>query len=247
MKSIIKDLDKTLPFKKKLNQTLKLNKPAIIAEVKKASPSKGIIKSDYDPIKIAKLYEKGGASCISVLTDTPFFLGKNEDLVKIKENTNLPILRKDFILSEYQIIESRAIGSDCILLILSILTDYMCNKLLDLAKSYEMDVLVEVHDEYELDRAIKLDNILLGINNRNLKNFSVNLDNTINLALNVPNSHEIICESGITSLNDLRYILSKGIKRFLIGEFLIRQNNIESVTKSLCSLSTNIKSREKNE
>ncbi len=213
-------------FISKINSNIKNNCLSIIAEIKKASPSKGIIKKNFYPKDIAKQYQNGGAACISVLTDNKYFLGTNEDLMAVKKVTSLPILRKDFIVSEYQIFESKIIGADCILLISEILNKDEIKNYIKLAKSIDLDVIIEVHGSDNFEKYIDEDGVLLGINNRNLNNMSVD----INHALNIARKHDkynLICESGIISLNQFKEIVNNGFRNFLIGEYFMRSKNIE--------------------
>ncbi len=232
----IKKKDPVKGFKKSLSISVENGFPGIIAEIKKGSPSKGIIKEDFNPARIAQEYSKGGASCISVLTDTPYFYGKNQDAIDVIKAVEIPVIRKDFMISEYQILETRALGCDCVLLILSILDDYQLKTLYDLSISLKMDVLIEAHSELEIERVQPYRNALIGINNRNLKNFSTDINNTIRLASKLPADTEIICESGISSLKDINYIASKGVNRFLIGEYLMKQKNIEKELSAITSI-----------
>ena len=197
---------------------------AIIAEIKKASPSAGVIAEDFNPASKAKDYEAFGASALSILTEEDFFLGSNENLKAVKKITSLPILRKDFIIDEYQIYESKLIGADCILLIASILSDQQLEEFVAIAKTLELDYLIEVHDENELKRAEHFEDALIGVNNRNLKTFEVDLDNSVRLRNLFIKNNVFIAESGIKSRKDVDYLKSKNIKVFLIGESLMKGN-----------------------
>ena len=197
---------------------------AIIAEIKKASPSAGVIAEDFNPVSKAKDYEAFGASALSILTEEDFFLGSNEYLKAVKKITSLPILRKDFIIDEYQIYESKLIGADCILLIASILSDQQLEEFVAIAKTLELDYLIEVHDENELKRAELFEGALIGVNNRNLKTFEVDLDNSIRLRNLFIKNNVFIAESGIKSREDVDYLKSNNIKVFLIGESLMKGN-----------------------
>ena len=197
---------------------------AIIAEIKKASPSAGVIAEDFNPVSKAKDYEAFGASALSILTEEDFFLGSNEYLKAVKKITSLPILRKDFIIDEYQIYESKLIGADCILLIASILSDQQLEEFVAIAKTLELDYLIEVHDENELKRAELFEDALIGVNNRNLKTFEVDLDNSVRLRNLFIKNNVFIAESGIKSRKDVDYLKSKNIKVFLIGESLMKGN-----------------------
>ena len=197
---------------------------AIIAEIKKASPSAGVIAEDFNPVSKAKDYEAFGASALSILTEEDFFLGSNEYLKAVKKITSLPILRKDFIIDEYQIYESKLIGADCILLIASILSDQQLEEFVAIAKTLELDYLIEVHDENELKRAELFEGALIGVNNRNLKTFEVDLDNSVRLRNLFIKNNVFIAESGIKSRKDVDYLKSNNIKVFLIGESLMKGN-----------------------
>lgn len=211
---------------------LKKNPPALIAEVKKASPSKGIIRPNFNAVEIAKIYEANGAACLSVLTDEPYFQGKDEYLVKIREAVKLPLLRKDFMLEEYQVLESRALGADCILLIMAALTDAQAKKLYDLATQLTMDTLFEVHDEEELTRALALNPQMLGVNNRNLKTLDVDLGTGLNLAASIPDNILKVAESGIDS-ETLQTFAAAGYNAFLVGESLMREDDIGKATREI--------------
>jgi len=195
---------------------------AIIAEIKKASPSAGIIKEDFEPTKIAMEYESFGASALSILTEEDFFMGSIEYLKDVKKITSLPILRKDFMIDEYQIYESKLIGADCILLIASILTDQQIEDFITIAKKLELDYLIEVHDENELKRVDRFEDALIGVNNRNLETFEVDLNNSVRLRNSFRQNNIFIAESGIKSREDMNYLKMNKIKVFLIGESLMR-------------------------
>lgn len=195
---------------------------AIIAEIKKASPSAGVIKEDFDPTKIAMEYESFGASALSILTEEDFFMGSIEYLKDVKKITSLPILRKDFMIDEYQIYESKLIGADCILLIASILTDQEIEDFISTAEKLELDYLIEVHDENELKRVEHFEDALIGVNNRNLETFEVDLNNSVRLRNTFKQKNIFIAESGIKSREDMNYLKMNNIKVFLIGESLMR-------------------------
>jgi len=197
----------------------------VIAEIKKASPSKGVIRVDFDPAEIAVSYEKGGACCLSVLTDVDFFQGADEYLEMARSVSALPVIRKDFIIDEYQIYEARAMGADCILLIVSALASEQLNQLHDVALSLGMDVLVEVHDEGELDIALTLDNPMVGINNRNLHSFEVSLQNTYKLLRKIPEGKIVITESGIHTPEDIASMREHHVHAFLVGEAFMRSDD----------------------
>lgn len=194
----------------------------VIAEIKKASPSKGVIREDFDPAAIAQSYEKGGACCLSVLTDVDFFQGADDYLKMARSASTLPVIRKDFIIDEYQIYEARAMGADCILLIVSALSEEQLNQLHKVARSLGMDVLIEVHDGAELDIALKLDNPMVGINNRNLHSFEVSLENTYQLLSKIPDDKIVITESGIHSPADVAAMRQHNVNAFLVGEAFMR-------------------------
>lgn len=200
--------------------------PAVIAEVKKASPSQGVIRANFNPAEIAVQYEKAGAACLSVLTDVDFFQGNDQYLKLARSMCKLPVLRKDFMISPYQIIESRALDADCVLLIAACLSDEQMKELSATAIEQGLDVLVEVHNHAELDRALNLPKShILGINNRNLKTFQVSLNVTLGLKQYVPNNRILVTESGIRSRNDVDLMLANGINSFLVGETFMREEN----------------------
>ncbi|MEO8752455.1 MAG: indole-3-glycerol phosphate synthase TrpC [Casimicrobiaceae bacterium] len=212
-------------FERALRARIAGGKPAVIAEIKKASPSKGVLREAFDPPAIAASYERAGAACLSVLTDRPFFQGAPEYLVAARAACALPALRKEFIIDEYQVAESRALGADAILLIVAALEDAQMAALEACALAYGMDVLVEIHGGEELDRALKLKTPLLGINNRNLRNFSVTLDTTFNLLARVPPDRLVITESGIQTQRDVMMMRDRGVHAFLVGEAFMRASD----------------------
>lgn len=223
------------PFADKLSEKKDNHKIGLIAEVKKASPSQGIIRPDLEPVEIAKSYESAGATCLSVLTEPHWFKGNDNYIAQIKNNVELPVLRKDFMLDPYQIIESRHIGADCILIIMAALSDAQALELSQAAREYGLDILVEVHNYAERDRVFNtgLPFDLFGINNRNLKTMDIDLETSINLSQDLPKDTLVVSESGLNTHDDLRMMIENDIYCFLIGTSLMRQDNIGCATRKI--------------
>jgi len=232
LKSYLSDLNETKGFFKSIKARHDDGLVSVIAEIKRASPSQGLIRENFNPKDIAQSYQASQATCLSVLTDAPFFQGCLEDLSSVREVVDLPLLRKDFIVDEYQIYQSRFYGADCILLIASVLSDIQLKEFKEIAQELNLDVLVEVHNTPEMDRAKDLGFSLIGINNRDLKTFKVNLETTINLSEDLQDKI-IVSESGIKTKEDVKKIMSSGTRTFLVGESFMRASNPGEELKKL--------------
>ena len=222
LRARVADQPDTRGFAAALESRVEAGRAAVIAEIKKASPSKGVIRADFDPVAIAQSYQRGGASCLSVLTDVDFFQGADAHLQQVRAACGLPLLRKDFTIDAYQVYEARVIGADCILLIAAALDDETLMHLALLAADLDLDVLVEVHDGDELERALEIPAPLIGINNRNLRSFEVSLETSVNLRRNVPAERLLVSESGIATREDVAHLRTAGIHAFLVGEAFMR-------------------------
>ena len=233
LKKLISNKIKKRDFKNTIINSANNKNNFIIGEVKKASPSAGIIIEDYDPLEIAKTYERAGVGAISILTESNYFSGEIDHLSLLKQNTRIPILRKDFIIDEYQIYESKVYQADIILLIISILSDNQLIRFMDISKELKLDVIIETHNEEEVQRAMKLDYPIIGINNRNLKNLNTDINHSVNLFKNITKDYTVIAESGIKSLSDIEMYNELGIFNFLIGESILRSHDYTTFIKKL--------------
>ena len=222
MQEWVKDAEAKRPFEAMLRGAIAAQKPGVIAEIKRASPSKGVLREDFDPMAIAKSYQFGGATCLSVLTDSEFFKGGGPVLEFARRSCSIPVLRKDFIIDPYQVYETRVLGADCMLLIVAALSDEQLENLYQLGQELKLDLLVEVHNEEEFDRALKLSPTLLGVNNRNLHTFEVDLQTTLRLKDKLPPNSVLVTESGIHTHEDVQLMRDNGIDLFLVGEAFMR-------------------------
>jgi indole-3-glycerol phosphate synthase len=233
LKARLKDAPPPRGFGRALKERIAKGEIGLVAEIKRASPSAGLIRSDFDPAALARAYTEAGATCLSVLTDAPFFQGDPAHLKAAREASPLPVLRKDFMLDPWQIYESRVLGADCVLLILAALSDHEARELEALARSLDMDVLAEIHDAAELDRALGLETGLIGINNRNLKTMETNIETTVELAPRVPLDRFVVAESGLRTHADLQQLMKAGVYCFLVGEHLMRAPDVGAATRAL--------------
>lgn len=233
MEAVIRDQSPPRGFVAALERAVADGRFGLIAEIKKASPSAGLIRLDFDPPALARAYRQGGASCLSVLTDAPYFQGEDAFVSAVRQAVELPVLRKDFMIDPWQIVESRMLGADCVLLIMAVLSDDQAAEMERTAQSFGMDVLVEIHDEEEFDRALRLSSPLLGINNRNLKTMKTDIGTTERLAARLPANRVLVSESGLKTADDLIRMARVGARRFLIGESLMRQADVTAATRAL--------------
>ncbi len=235
VEALAKDASPARGFINALQEAVDGGRYGLIAEIKKASPSKGLIRDDFDPPALACAYASGGATCLSVLTDVPYFQGHDSYLVAARNAVSLPVLRKDFMVDPYQIVESRALGADCILLIMAALSDTRAAELETTAQAWGMDVLIEVHDRHELERALALKSRLVGVNNRNLKDLSVDIARSEDMLQHFPTDRLAVSESGLYERSDLDRMAEAGAHCFLIGESLMRQDDVEAATRDILS------------
>lgn len=233
LKKLVSDKIEKRDFKYTAIESVRNKNNLIIGEIKKSSPSAGQIIKEYDPVELAKTYEGAGIGAISILTETNYFNGEIDHLSLIKQNTRIPILRKDFIIDEYQIYESKVYQADIILLIVSVLNDDQLKHFLEIAEDLRLDVIIETHDKEEIERAMRLDYPIIGINNRNLKNLKTDVNNSVNLFTSISKDFTVIAESGIKSLSDIEMYNELGIFNFLIGESILRSNNYDTYIKKL--------------
>ena len=238
--ALAKEASPVRGFAARLRDAVDAGGYGLIAEIKRASPSRGLIREDFDPAHLARACEAGGAACLSVLTDGPYFQGSDADMIAARSSVDLPVLRKDFMLDPYQIVEARALGADCVLLIMAVLDDGLARELEATAIEFGLDVLVEVHDGAELSRALKLKTPLIGINNRNLKTFEVDLSVTEQLMADIPEDRLAVSESGLALPDDLARLSRAGANCFLIGEALMREVDVEAATRALLAPPTGI-------
>ena len=225
LKKQCESADAVRGFIRSIESTINNGKSAVIAEIKKASPSKGVLRDKFEPAEIAKSYASHGAACLSILTDKDYFQGHEDYLKQARSACELPVIRKDFIVDPYQVYEARAINADCILLIVAALDDEALHSLFNLAHELAMDVLMEVHDEHEMERALKTNARLIGVNNRNLRNFDTSLDTTLSMLDMVSDNHILVTESGIHTIDDVQLMRDNGVNCFLVGEAFMRAEN----------------------